>query len=105
MSAGLPGTVQEGGAHEAFEGPAEHRQVPTALAWHGLNTCSREGRMFREAGGLASTCPCSYMALWPRGQKAVKSDSHVAMWSGDRAGWMAMWSGRHAASAHSAGAG
>lgn len=89
---------------EAFEGPAEHGQVPTALARHGLNTCSHEGRMFREAGGLPSVCPCSCVALWPRGQKAVKSGGHVAMWSGDQAGWMAMWSGRHVASARSAGA-
>lgn len=102
MSARLPGTAQEGGGHEVFEGPAEHRQVPTALAWQGLNVCSHEGRCSEKQAALNQ---CGHAAMWPRGQKAVELGGHVGMWSGDQTGWMATWLGRHAASARSAGAG
>lgn len=96
MSAGLPGTAQEWGGHEAFEGSAEHRQVPTALAWQGLNVCSREGRCSEKQAALH---PCGHAAVWPCGQEAMESGGHVAKWSGDQTDWMATRLGRHAASA------
>lgn len=98
MSARLPGTAQEGGGHEVFE---EHRQVPTALAWQGLNVCSRERRCSEKQAALHQLWPCSYVAAWSESHGV----GHVAMWSGDQTGWMATWLGRHAARARSAGAG
>ena len=98
MSARLPGTAQEGGGHEVFE---EHRQVPTALAWQGLNVCSRERRCSEKQAALHQLWPCSYVAAWSESHGV----GHVTMWSGDQTGWMATWLGRHAARARSAGAG